>query len=68
MQLMNLHFRFRLFPETFETDVPSLTSVSSIVEKANSFLPSANQPHEAARAQMTRWHSKRRYYILAFLV
>ena len=38
MQLMNLHFRFRLFPETFETDASSLTGASSIVEKANSFV------------------------------
>ena len=38
MQLMNLHFRFRLFKETFETDASSLTGASSIVEKANSFL------------------------------
>ena len=38
MQLMNLHFRFRLFKETFETETSSLTGASSIVEKANSFL------------------------------
>ena len=38
MQLMNLHFRFRPFKETFETDASSLTGASSIVEKANSFL------------------------------
>ena len=54
MQLMILHFRFRLFPETFETDVPSLTGASSIVEKANSFLFSSLTLRANLREQESR--------------
>ena len=65
MQLMNLHLRFRLFPETFETDVPSLTGASSIVEKANSFLPSANQSSRVVLMKAT-WSCACSNDLLAF--
>ena len=71
MQLMNLHFRFRLFKETFETDASSLTAASSIVEKANSFLffsltPNANQSSRVVPMKLHMKHMKLR--VLKWLV
>ena len=43
---LGIHFRFLLFPEKIETDTPSFTDVSCIVEKANSFRKGHMKLHE----------------------
>ena len=66
MQLMKLYFRFRLFPETFETDAFSLTGASSIVEKANSFFFFNSERESVFESSSDKSHMKLR--VLKWLV